>query len=168
MKTFKGTSGSDYLIGTEKNNIIYGYEGDDALIGGSGNDKLVGGGGNDILTGGEGQDTFELYSSGNGIDTITDYSANDILIVDDPPIDVFLNRSSGNGRSNRYSNSSLPKSGIVGIDNPTLTVSVGFEFIRSGYLTYNPNTGALFYLLEQFERQLAWLPTNLDINIIRS
>ncbi len=159
MTTFKGTSESDYLIGTEQNDIIYGYEGDDILIGGSGKDKLIGGGGNDILTGGNGRDTFELYPSGGGIDTITDFSGKDkdILVVNDFPIDVLRHEIG------QADNGSLPKSNTIkasgkgGLPNGgTIIATMGSV---SSYLTYDANTGALFYL----ERQLlAWLPPNLD------
>ncbi|MEG4634883.1 calcium-binding protein, partial [Microcoleus sp. AR_TQ3_B6] len=43
------------------------------LIGGNGADTLMGGLGSDTLTGGNGKDIF-VFASGEGIDTITDFS----------------------------------------------------------------------------------------------
>ena len=45
------------------------------------NDWLEGSSGNDILTGGRGADTF-VYRAGSGNDTITDFSADDRIILD--------------------------------------------------------------------------------------
>ncbi len=69
-------------IGTEFGDVLYGGEGDDELYGGAGKDQLFGGDGDDtieggergdILTGGAGADTF-VYSTGDGRDTITDFT----------------------------------------------------------------------------------------------
>jgi Ca2+-binding RTX toxin-like protein len=50
------------------------------VTGGSGNDVLVGGTGNDILTGGGGFDRFVFAEAGPAnVDTITDYSTNDVV-----------------------------------------------------------------------------------------
>lgn len=74
-------------MGTEQDDLIYGYEDDDIIIGN---------GGNDILEGGQGCDTFVLYYSGGGIDTITDFTVGvDFLeitpgsIFNDPNIDTI-------------------------------------------------------------------------------
>ncbi|GAA6616431.1 hypothetical protein [Scytonema sp. NUACC26] len=69
-----GTPQDDTLDGKGGNDRIYGGAGNDTLIGGAGNDYLVGGSGNDRLTGGPGRDTFVLYHSGGGFDTITDFT----------------------------------------------------------------------------------------------
>ena len=45
-----------------------------SIIGSSANNSLTGGKGNDVLTGGAGKDVF-VYASGDGNDTITDYTA---------------------------------------------------------------------------------------------
>jgi Ca2+-binding RTX toxin-like protein len=44
------------------------------LIGGAGNDLLSGGSGDDTLTGGAGDDRF-VFHNGDGLDTITDFTA---------------------------------------------------------------------------------------------
>jgi len=53
--------------------VLYGFAGNDKLSGGAGNDFIDGGQGNDTLTGGTGNDTF-YFRSGDGIDTITDFT----------------------------------------------------------------------------------------------
>ncbi len=63
----------DQLTGNDQPNRIEGRRGDDSLVGGGGNDTLIGGPGNDTLTGGAGDDTF-VFRSGNGNDTITDFT----------------------------------------------------------------------------------------------
>ena len=60
--------------GNASNNTIVGDSSDNELIGGGGNDFLTGGFGNDILTGGVGGDRFYIYSTEEGVDTITDFS----------------------------------------------------------------------------------------------
>ncbi|PXW67340.1 Ca2+-binding RTX toxin-like protein [Loktanella sp. PT4BL] len=70
---------------------ITGGSGDDALTGGTGNDTISGGAGNDVidgglgddrLAGGAGSDVFRFSSSGNGLDTITDFVAADGDVLD--------------------------------------------------------------------------------------
>ena len=72
--TIKGGAGVDTLLGGEGNDKLYGEKGNDSLVGGKGEDSLWGGAGSDILTGGAGKDVF-FYDSGDGDDTITDYSS---------------------------------------------------------------------------------------------
>lgn len=69
----EGTESSDFLSGGAGDDSLSGGEGDDTLSGGSGNDVLDGGEGNDFLTGGQGADTF-AFQTGDGNDTITDFS----------------------------------------------------------------------------------------------
>jgi hypothetical protein len=89
--TLTGTAGNDLLNGGNGNDSLIGNAGNDTLIGGNGSDFLVGSAGNDllngdngsdtlrgglgsdILTGGNGEDIF-VFASGEGIDTITDFS----------------------------------------------------------------------------------------------
>ena len=52
---------------------------DNVLIGNDGANILYGGGGNDTLTGGGGADIFAFAESGDGVDTITDFSAGDSI-----------------------------------------------------------------------------------------
>jgi Ca2+-binding RTX toxin-like protein len=85
-----GTSGADFLLGTEASDTLLGLAGDDLLMarrsgdrleGGTGNDILmamadsaavtfVGGAGNDTVTGSQGHDLY-LFNLGDGADTVT-------------------------------------------------------------------------------------------------
>ena len=71
--TIYGGEGDDRLFGGEGSDTIDGGAGDDAIEGNEGDDTLTGGTGDDSLTGGSGADTF-VYSSGDGKDTITDFT----------------------------------------------------------------------------------------------
>ncbi|MEG4405842.1 cadherin-like domain-containing protein [Microcoleus sp. MON2_D5] len=68
-----GNAGNDTLIGGNGNDLIFGNAGNDLLNGDNGDDTLRGGLGTDILTGGNGKDVF-VFASGEGIDTISDFS----------------------------------------------------------------------------------------------
>ncbi len=69
------------ITGNGADNYIVGGKGKDTIDGGKGDDILIGGKGNDVLTGGKGADIF-YFSGSDGNDTITDYSAGDIISVD--------------------------------------------------------------------------------------
>ena len=66
----------DKLTGNGAANVIEGRGGNDTLGGGADDDILIGGRGNDKLTGGSGNDTFK-FTSGDGKDTISDFSSGD-------------------------------------------------------------------------------------------
>ncbi len=66
------------LTGGGNSDILYGHAGNDTLSGGGGNDWLNGGTGNDTLTGGAGDDRF-VFKSGDGLDTVTDFTPGDVL-----------------------------------------------------------------------------------------
>ena len=78
-----GFGGNDSLSGDDGDDLITGGTGFDTLLGGIGIDKLFGGNdadlieggaGDDLLSGGTEADTFRFVAtSGNGIDTITDF-----------------------------------------------------------------------------------------------
>ncbi|MEL6997779.1 MAG: M10 family metallopeptidase C-terminal domain-containing protein [Pseudomonadota bacterium] len=90
VNTFLGSSGDDVVDTNSGNNQAFGAGGsdtlstgagsdtldggsdDDLLSGGSGEDLLIGGTGDDTLTGGADADEF-AFSSGDGIDIITDF-----------------------------------------------------------------------------------------------
>jgi len=71
-----GNGGNDTLTGSQGNDLILGGAGDDTLNGANSNDVLVGGAGNDRLTGDVGNDRFVFLSTADGVDTITDFVAN--------------------------------------------------------------------------------------------
>ncbi|MEN8108316.1 MAG: type I secretion C-terminal target domain-containing protein, partial [Pseudomonadota bacterium] len=77
-----GTSATDMLTGGNEGDEIHGRGGDDVLVGGGGDDIFIGGGGNDRLSGDAGADTFIIRSTGEGIDTVTDYDNNESDILD--------------------------------------------------------------------------------------
>ena len=61
---------NDVLAGAQ-----VGTSANDALSGGTEADVLIGGAGNDTLTGGGGADVFKFVSTGDGLDTITDFTS---------------------------------------------------------------------------------------------
>ena len=58
-----------------------GTNGNDQIQGNDLNNRIEGGLGSDNLTGGDGQDRFVYNSAAEGLDTITDFSANDVLEI---------------------------------------------------------------------------------------
>ncbi|MEM7326691.1 MAG: Ig-like domain-containing protein, partial [Actinomycetota bacterium] len=71
-----GTSGDDWLFGTNGRDIICGLDGDDVIKGLRGNDVLVGGPGNDWIDGNSGHD---IIFGGSGNDTLNGHFGNDAL-----------------------------------------------------------------------------------------
>ena len=69
-----GNSLANTIKGGTKADSINGGTGNDSILGNAGNDTLIGAKGNDTLTGGAGKDVF-YYSTGDGNDVITDYTA---------------------------------------------------------------------------------------------
>ncbi|EDX85499.1 type I secretion target GGXGXDXXX repeat protein domain protein [Synechococcus sp. PCC 7335] len=76
--TLSGGSGNDLLNGGNGKDILSGGADNDTLIGEAGKDTLIGDRGKDMLTGGAGEDTFVL-ALGEGTDTITDFSSEDLI-----------------------------------------------------------------------------------------
>lgn len=74
-----GGAGNDALDGGKGTDQLVGGKGDDTLVGGKGGDVLVGGKGVDVLTGGGGADLFVFNTLEEGIDTITDFKAVDLI-----------------------------------------------------------------------------------------
>ncbi len=70
--TMLGGADNDSLDGGNDNDTLDGGSGNDTLIGGNGNDTFIGGSGNDVATGGNGNDIY-VFSTGSGLDTITDF-----------------------------------------------------------------------------------------------
>ena len=69
------------MTGNELSNNIKGSAFNDQIDGAAGNDTLEGGAGNDTLTGGAGNDVFVFAASGNGTDTINDFTDGDTIRV---------------------------------------------------------------------------------------
>lgn len=74
------TNGKSSFAGTAGDDNVTGGNGRDTLSGGAGDDILSGANGDDVLNGGSGRDTFVLLRTGNGSDTIGDFSPHDDLI----------------------------------------------------------------------------------------
>jgi Ca2+-binding RTX toxin-like protein len=89
--TITGTAANDWISGDDGADSISGLAGDDFILGGAGNDTLIGGLGADTLTGGSGNDQFQ-WATGDGTDTITDFSTTEDQIA---LIDIFNNTSPG-------------------------------------------------------------------------
>ncbi len=70
---YLGRETADNMKGRDGNDYLEGFGGNDTLKGGKGNDVLSGGKGDDSLVGGLGDDQF-IYHSGDGNDTITDFT----------------------------------------------------------------------------------------------
>ncbi len=76
--TRHGTSGNEWVLGTELNDVLYGNGGNDTLRGELGNDRLDGGAGKDRLFAGDGDDTVAWDAAddlayvlgGDGYDTL--------------------------------------------------------------------------------------------------
>ena len=71
-----GSSGDDYLVGTDTGELISGNDGhdwlrgmggNDSIYGGNGNDLIEGGSGNDYINGGSGNDTASYFNSTHGV-----------------------------------------------------------------------------------------------------
>ena len=75
-----GTNDGSTLVGLSGDDVIKAGTGDDILEGGAGNDTLDGGAGDDTLDGGSGDDTY--YFTYQGLDTISDISGSDTLIIE--------------------------------------------------------------------------------------
>ncbi len=97
---FGGSAAGDILSNVE--NII-GSKSNDVLTGNAVGNKLTGGGGSDTLTGGAGADQF-VINTGEGIDTITDPEAGDMVVYDGTTLE---------GRANGLENGVYKLGGFV-------------------------------------------------------
>lgn len=66
-------SGNDIAYGSSGDDTMLGGKGADSLLGGKGADRISGGKNRDTLTGNSGEDVF-VFTAGDGIDRITDFS----------------------------------------------------------------------------------------------
>jgi Ca2+-binding RTX toxin-like protein len=74
---YRGTSFTDFIIGSESSEWMFGYGGNDQLLGNGGNDLLYGGTGNDYISGGNGRD---ILHGGQGDDQLQGGLGRDTLI----------------------------------------------------------------------------------------
>ena len=121
-------NGSLVVNGGSGANQLNGSVGADTLDGGVGNDTLVGNAGNDLLIGGSGSDQF-LFNTALGssnVDTISDYSsADDVILLDDA---MFAGI------------------GAAGTNLAADAFTMGTAATTSTHrIIYNSDTGALFY-----------------------
>lgn len=87
--TLIGNGLSNKLKGNNGDNSLGGAAGNDQISGGDGDDRISGGAGRDKLSGGNGDDVFVFRDkpSASTIDTITDFSVKDDVILLD--VDMF-------------------------------------------------------------------------------
>lgn len=110
------------ITGNKKKNLIVGTDQKDTIDGGAGADTINGGAGNDVLTGGDGADVF-IYNSGDGNDRITDYTAEDSIVIDGVTVKSTVTANSGNDLVLRLSDGKQIT--VVGGIGTTVTGSVG-------------------------------------------
>ena len=116
--TLRGNQVRNVLEGGAGHDQLFGLAGVDTIRGGDGNDVIDGGAGKDTLTGGAGADTFYFASVAEGGDTITDFSADDLIAL------------SGAGF------------GVVNLEDIQF-VTGGAPTGEAPALVYNPTTGGL-------------------------
>ncbi|MGI9211486.1 MAG: calcium-binding protein [Methylococcaceae bacterium] len=78
-----GGSGDELIKGGVGNDTLSGSEGSDTIVGGEGDDEIDGGAGSNDLTGGDGVDTFTFGTDANGLNTVEDFTKDDILKIAD-------------------------------------------------------------------------------------
>ena len=79
--TLRGNQVRNTLEGGAGHNRLFGLAGADTIRGGEGDDFIDGGAGKDTLTGGAGADTFYFASLAEAGDTITDFTADDVIAL---------------------------------------------------------------------------------------
>jgi Ca2+-binding RTX toxin-like protein len=119
IENITGGQAGDVIYGNSSNNVLNGY---------FGNDTLNGGLGTDTLTGSTGDDTF-VFQNGWGIDSITDFSGNNIEQID---LSALTNITDINDLTNNHIRDTLV-GGVL-----TLEIFDGADIIRlNGYTTAN-------------------------------
>lgn len=78
---YKSSDHDPVVLGLNLVNNVQGTAGRDTLVGTAGDDVIEGGAGADTLTGGAGRDQFVYSSALDGVDTITDFSPAEDLLV---------------------------------------------------------------------------------------
>jgi Ca2+-binding RTX toxin-like protein len=113
---FYGEDGADQINGGDDADLIDGGAGNDALTGGNGSDNLVGGSGNDLLRGDGGDDNL---NGGEGDDTLEGGDGNDYVLETDGR-NVMLGGAGNDGLVSKL-NSVATMDGGDGNDNISAT-----------------------------------------------
>jgi len=178
-----GYAGNDTLIGGAGNDHLDGGSGNDRLTGGSGRDTFVlnySGGGIDRITDFSVRDdilkittpTISRTKASTGDDTLIGKSGEDVLVgeVTDYTLtgikDIDTLSSENAIKLTNSTTDVLPSTKVLSDDitpappiyEPSQLTIIGGGVGLPSYLSYNANTGALFYE----GQQLAWLPSNLQ------
>jgi len=134
LTTAQSLNGQDTLLNIENCiGTIY----NDTLRGNSSANVLEGNVGNDTLTGRMGNDTFVFAISGNGIDTITDFSSGDRIIVTGATLSGTI--AAGNGSA------VLTNQVQYAVAGGTTTLYIGTDSTAGADVQINL-TGSLFSL----------------------
>lgn len=128
MAILLGTDLKDSLTGGKESDILYGDNSNDIIEGLAGDDILAGGAGNDTLTGGAGTDYF-IFSPSEGIDTISDFSQQDQIVIDERAFNATSTDQF------RYDNATgqlffdaSPSDNIAGVPFASLPPNLGIAF----------------------------------------
>jgi len=78
---FKSSDHDPMVMGLDLTKRFTGTAGNDTIVGTDGDDVIEGGLGRDTLTGGKGRDQFVFRTGADGIDTITDFTPGEDLLV---------------------------------------------------------------------------------------
>ncbi|WP_211251108.1 putative Ig domain-containing protein, partial [Stenoxybacter acetivorans] len=137
-----GGNDDDYLDGGEGNNVLNGGNGDDYLDGGEGNNVLDGGagsdtlivrgGGNSVYTGGADGDVFQVFRSGAGTQTITDFEAGDCLYLMDSNLSDYVLARQGDDL-------------ILSLKQEDGSADSNHQLILQNYFTLADNADALIF-----------------------
>ena len=124
------------FVGLETADVLIGGADADEVIGNGGNDTLSGGAGADTLTGGQGSDRFIDTTANLNGDTITDFSADDVIVLSDAaPITGFVEFTGG---TLNYAGISIAlpglAPGVFGI-SPFITGGVALAFYNQRSIT---------------------------------
>ncbi|MEH1848724.1 MAG: calcium-binding protein [Nostoc sp.] len=174
--------GNDQIFGYAGDDTLIGGPGKDQLVGGDGNDSLTGGQGRDTFVlnySGGGIDTITDFSVNDDVLKITTdfispttnasfkgYEGDD-TITGEPGKDYLVGEVgndilTGGKDHDTFASIKSSENDIKSTESTTDPL-VGTSIVSPGgsrlpdYLSYQENTGALFYL----DQQLAWLPPNL-------
>ena len=123
-----GTSGKDTLTGSKESDILYGEDSNDIIKGVEGEDIIGGGAGDDTLTGGAETDYF-VFSLDEGIDTVSDFSEEDQIIIDEQTFDASsTDQFSYDNDTGELSFDASPDDSIAAVPFASLPLNLGSAF----------------------------------------